>query len=624
MMISRNAAGRRHGFTNTLAGAAHKMLRLAVILILMTLITSCHRPDGGETDTGTVQEMPAVQEISGLTDLTGYAQKAEGTLCAYALSDDSHLMLLTLCGDHYKAFTMDLGDGSVSEQSSFPCAQNTADGGVFVEILSTDPLVVYDSSGMLLYQPQAADPAAQQFFVPDWMPDASFRILDGKVYLSSDRGIVSVLNDDGTTDVVWRLPRQFRHLTPFPVSEDGILTYVTQPSWDDRHAVYIDLDPVTGEYSLREAERRAPHYAAGDGGRAVSISQGHPDALTLYDYREETERVLTLPEEVLSADAPADPASEDYIVTDTAPLGLHGNLCCFSFCNSRGNPVRLFLWDYLKTPAAQWIPPQTAPCPALQEVSYGELSERAQALEETYGVSVVMGENVPAYFDDYQVEIMTDEQIMDGMLSVLENSLALYPPHFFDNLKSNYYRDVVIYLTGAMTPQDAGSNITNAGAFTTESDGLCEIAFNLQDDPAMCTVVHEMVHAVDYRLAGEALLDEEEWNAMNPEGFTYYDGYIDENGESYELSGDTEYTMEGGGVPDEIWFIDAYSKTYPMEDRARLVEYLLARDDPPNDCYHGVHIQQKLQYYFRLLREVLADGDWPPVTAWEQALLDME
>ena len=92
MMISRNAAGRRQGFTNAHAGAAHRMLWLAVLLVLTTLITSCHRPDNGETGAGSIPGKP------GLTDLTDYARQAEGTLCAYALHDDSHIMLLTLCG----------------------------------------------------------------------------------------------------------------------------------------------------------------------------------------------------------------------------------------------------------------------------------------------------------------------------------------------------------------------------------------------------------------------------------------------------------------------------------------------------------------------------------------------
>ena len=107
---------------------------------------------------------------------------------------------------------------------------------------------------------------------------------------------------------------------------------------------------------------------------------------------------------------------------------------------------------------------------------------------------------------------------------------------------------------------------------------------------------------------------------MNPAGFSYYNSYIDENGESYEFSGSKAYTAEGGAPDDEIYFIDAYSKTYSMEDRARLMESLLTGADPLINYGGCPHIQEKLAYYARFLRQNLDDGTWPARTEWEEAL----
>ena len=75
------------------------------------------------------------------------------------------------------------------------------------------------------------------------------------------------------------------------------------------------------------------------------------------------------------------------------------------------------------------------------------------------------------------------------------------------------------------------------------------------------------------------------------------------------------------GCPaDEVWFIDPYSKTYPMEDRARLMETLLSGRTPYSGCFRGLHVQEKLSFYFRFLRETLDDGSWPALTSWEEAL----
>ena len=171
-----------------------------------------------------------------------------------------------------------------------------------------------------------------------------------------------------------------------------------------------------------------------------------------------------------------------------------------------------------------------------------------------------------------------------------------------------------------MTPLNADSNISNASAFATESNGLMQIAFDLYDDLDPSTVIHELTHAADYRFLGEGLFSEENWNAMNPDGFSYYYSYIDENGESYEYSGSTDYTAEGGVPSEEVYFIDPYSKTFPMEDRARLMENLLSGQSPYAGAFRSGHVQEKLTYYFRFLREILGDGTWPSSTVWETAL----
>ena len=173
---------------------------------------------------------------------------------------------------------------------------------------------------------------------------------------------------------------------------------------------------------------------------------------------------------------------------------------------------------------------------------------------------------------------------------------------------------------GPLTPLNAGSNISNASAFSTESNGLMQLAFDLYDDPDPPTVIHELTHAMDYRFLGEGLLDEERWNAMNPDGFDYYYAYIDASGESYEISGSPDHTAAGGYPADDVYFIEPYSKTYPMEDRALLMENLLAGSSPYAYSFSGRHVQEKLSYYFRFIRASIGSERWPSSTAWEDAL----
>ena len=620
-----------------------RLIRIFILMALVTLLSSCREENAGQSGTagtgssarvsvpGSTSCVRTVQE--GLTDLTDAAHKVTGTLCACAFHDETHLMLLSLREKTYMTTLMDVRDGSLTPHMDFPCAEDVSTAGEFMEILSTDPLVIHNTVNGYLYQPQAPMESAQCIRLPAWLLDASFQVLDGQVYFSSDRGIVYALSADGSYEAVWRLPRQFNRLTPVPAAEPGLLSFDTYPVWDDRIKVRVVLDPASGDAVLSQTQMNGSCYAAGADGVLVTTNYRQTPCLTIRDLRAGAQYVLTLPQQAQTMldeglcstgdSGSADPDSmpvDDHTFLSVPPLCLSGSSSCWTICDSTGKPAMLYLWEYRGDPSTQWTVPVTEPCRIPEEISYGALSERAQALGEACGASIVIGENVPEYFDDYQVETVTDERIVDGMLSVLENTLQLLPPNFFENLRGDYYREIVIFLTGAMIPQDAGSSISNAGAFTTQSNGLCILAFNLEEDPALCTVIHELVHAIDYRLAGEELLDEEEWNSMNPEGFSYYGRYISEDGESYETAGDLQYTIAGGGSPDEVWFIDPYSKTFSMEDRARLVEYLMENSDPPDAYLSGVHIREKLTYYFRILREVLSDDSWPEQTSWEKAL----
>ena len=112
---------------------------------------------------------------------------------------------------------------------------------------------------------------------------------------------------------------------------------------------------------------------------------------------------------------------------------------------------------------------------------------------------------------------------------------------------------------------------------------------------------------------------------MNPEGFDYYYAYIDPNGDSYEWSGSSEYTTNDSawydGDTDSVYFIDAYSTTFPTEDRARLMEYLLSDVDyGPPAYFASVHLQEKLTYYFQCIRTKFDTTNWPEQTSWEQML----
>ncbi len=73
--------------------------------------------------------------------------------------------------------------------------------------------------------------------------------------------------------------------------------------------------------------------------------------------------------------------------------------------------------------------------------------------------------------------------------------------------------DIVLYLTGNLSPLNTGANISNAGGFATESSGLLQIALELYGDIDPPMVIHELTHAADYRFLGEGLFSAEDFGA---------------------------------------------------------------------------------------------------------------
>lgn len=609
----------------------------ALFLIIMSafLMVSCGR---GSEQSGVTREITenlssmkidtakdqgALYEITQLT-----SPENNAVLCCAGLYDESRLLLISANPDSngsvssYTAHLLDLFSGEKEELASFDRAQvneRRLDGTEGLSVISCDPLVIFDSRSGVLYRPGAP---AGMVILPSYLSDAVPCCLNGRLWLSSTRGIVYEVTEDGELRVSWTLHCEFGAFTPVICGHEGRLSFATYSRRDPSLQVYVDVDPESGESEYYLSDINPSRFTVTDGGRILGSTFRTNPVVSVCDPSEHVKREMELPNEVLSliGSGSSPEGTDSFLAFSTFPCSLCEDWCLWALCDDAGRPVHIYLWDTSSCRAVKWESPSISEYIAPETTDYGSLTEKAEKLEDRYGIRILIGANVPAEFSDYTAEACTDSAVIDGSLSVLENVLSLYPDTYFTQLKGGYYRNIAVYLTGALHPLDASSNISNASAFATESGGTMQLAFDLGDDLSPDTVIHELTHAADYRFAGEELLNEDEWNSMNPEGFSYYYSYINEKGESYETAGSLENTAVSGCPADDVWFIDPYSKTYPMEDRARLMETLLSGRTPYSGCFQGRHIQEKLSFYFRFLRETLDDGSWPSRTSWEDAL----
>jgi len=265
------------------------------------------------------------------------------------------------------------------------------------------------------------------------------------------------------------------------------------------------------------------------------------------------------------------------------------------------------------------------------KVDYASNGDFAEALSDKYGVGILLGEDAAVTFENYEAKPMMEEGTVYRALCILEKSLALYPDNFFRQFSDASLSGISFYLVGSISPVGMNS-IDDPGGFAYLNNGIQMIVLNTNYTIAMqSNVCHEISHAIDMRLenlwiSGDTqYIDENEWSSFNPKGFDYYYSYLDESGNSYEFAGSDEYTSYSSsywtdGDADAVYFVDIYAKTYPTEDRARLMEMILTDGAIP-EYMESVHIQRKIKYYFSAIREAWDTTGWPQVTSWEEALI---
>ena len=194
------------------------------------------------------KDQGALYEITQLT-----SPENNAVLCCAGLYDESRLLLITANPDSqgvvssYTAQLLDLLRGEKEELTSFDRAQvkeRRLDGTEGLSVISCDPLVIFDSRGGVIYLP---DTPAGRVILPSFLSDAVPCCLNGRLWLSSARGIVYEVTEDGELRVSWTLPCEFGAFTPVICGHEGRLSFATYSRRDPSLQVYVDVDPESGE-----------------------------------------------------------------------------------------------------------------------------------------------------------------------------------------------------------------------------------------------------------------------------------------------------------------------------------------------------------------------------------------
>ncbi|MGM9680779.1 MAG: hypothetical protein ACI3XR_04665 [Eubacteriales bacterium] len=245
-----------------------------------------------------------------------------------------------------------------------------------------------------------------------------------------------------------------------------------------------------------------------------------------------------------------------------------------------------------------------------------ENSELEQKIYDRFGIHVYYDElSLTDLVSDYTCAVLTDNLLIGEGLENLYLYLSLYPDGFFEDACAGGYNQLEIYLCGTFTPVD-DYGINTAAALTSTKGSTIIMAFNLDYIEQMKTnLAHELMHVMEHRLwEYEYSLDFPflgYWECLNPEDFTYYYSYHDENGD--EIT-ETRYTSWDTSEGAEVWFVDPYSTSYPTEDRARIFENLYTNQTA---LFESPYMQAKAEYLCALIRAAFPSVAESDSVSWE-------
>lgn len=239
--------------------------------------------------------------------------------------------------------------------------------------------------------------------------------------------------------------------------------------------------------------------------------------------------------------------------------------------------------------------------PELPE-SLSPLRQQADALEKKYQVKILLENQAQALCGD-TAQVQADAELISKALTTLDQALALYPRQFLGQFQNSIGEGGIYFcLTGTIQGD------LNPVGKTQKTRNRYELMLDIGAEGLDKTIHHELWHAIEMKVSTTSF-DEDSWNALNPTGANYYGKY--DSG----ISKYTKWTYSFSGK--YCYYVDSYSRINAREDRARIMENVMATDAA--QLMQSPYLQKKLQFMSDVLRIHFDTTDWE-TPHWEQYL----
>lgn len=270
--------------------------------------------------------------------------------------------------------------------------------------------------------------------------------------------------------------------------------------------------------------------------------------------------------------------------------------------------------------------PETAPEPALDEsLVYGywgegvlpetlqDARDYADALEQRYGVKILLSAECEDAAARCSISITTSDKMeltneardLCRALEGMERAFRLYPEGFFRQFRNAMGECGLCFLLVG----EIKSDFTSIGVCYGIADWQY-IALDVRMDAVEATVCHELWHATENKICQTQPQFFADWDAYNPEGFSYSQDATD------TYSNQFQYTLFRTGG-EGLYFVDAYARVNPKEDRARLMEYIMTSDAYAEELAQSPFTAAKLERMAQGIYQAFDTSTWEDIR-WER------
>ncbi|MBO4450418.1 MAG: hypothetical protein J5777_07510 [Clostridiales bacterium] len=197
-------------------------------------------------------------------------------------------------------------------------------------------------------------------------------------------------------------------------------------------------------------------------------------------------------------------------------------------------------------------------------ILHGKIDDMETEIRDQYSINILSGEAAVKHLaGNIKSTPITDDFRIYYSVKQIYKYIKRFGKEFFKEFRYGTSQGLYVLMTGATEVTNDGAKI-DAGGVAFRMDDRFYIILNINTDNTAKNFCHELMHSMEQNTDTDTLFPE--WKKYNPKGFKYAD--------SYAKASDSKYSLDG---PDgyDIYFMDVYSMTNAMEDRARIFENIL-------------------------------------------------